>query len=136
MKQQQFRFRAFYPRTGELMEANNIIVGGQNDDWTTDMSDIFGMKSKDVVYQLYSDRRDRNGTLICQGDIVYADNTAFNDIKRYKPYEVKFHPSDGFYLQEGGRTYKLSDYEWCHIYIAGNIAKNPELLSKKHIHDR
>lgn len=80
-----------------------------------------------LIIEQCTGRKDRNGKLIYEGDIISGSNGSING--RYWTFkrEIKWDEKKGFSVPNWG-----SKESWSHWYeVVGNIHENPELLEEK-----
>ena len=83
----------------------------------------------DTVGQ-YTGLKDKNGTKIFEGDIVYAVSNfdAANMVVVYDPAEFRLVLCEDYKTYKPGWGFKCLCYERWNMQIVGNIYDNPELL--------
>lgn len=83
----------------------------------------------DTVGQ-YTGLKDKNGTKIFEGDIIYAVSNfdAANMVVVYDPAEFRLVPCEDYKTYKPGRGFKCLCYESFYMEVVGNIYDNPELL--------
>ena len=83
----------------------------------------------DTVGQ-YTGLKDKNGTKIFEGDIIYAVSNfdAANMVVVYDPAEFRLVLCEDYKTYKPGLGFKCLCYESFYLQVVGNIYDNPELL--------
>ena len=83
----------------------------------------------DTVGQ-YTGLKDKNGTKIFEGDIIYAVSNfdAANMVVVYDPAEFRLVLCENYKTYKPGLGFKCLCYESFYLQVVGNIYDNPELL--------
>ena len=78
----------------------------------------------------YTGLKDKNGTKIFEGDIVYAVSNfdAANMVVVYDPAEFRLVLCEDYKTYKPGWGFKCLCYERWNMQVVGNIYDNPELL--------
>lgn len=96
--------------------------------------DRFGNKCRIVVNPetvgQYTGLKDKNGTKIFEGDIIYAVSNfdAANMVVVYDPAEFRLVLCEDYKTYKPGWGFKCLCYESFYMEVVGNIYDNPELL--------
>lgn len=91
---------------------------------TLDGLDEIDPSGETFVVEQCTGRKDKNGRLIYEGDIISGSNGSING--RYWTFkqEIKWDEKKGFSVPKWG-----ANEDWSHWYeVIGNIHENPELL--------
>ena len=78
----------------------------------------------------YTGLKDKNGTKIFEGDIIYAVSNfdAANMVVVYDPAEFRLVLCEDYKTYKPGLGFKCLCYESFYLQVVGNIYDNPELL--------
>ena len=78
----------------------------------------------------YTGLKDKNGTKIFEGDIIYAVSNfdAANMVVVYDPAEFRLVLCEDYKTYKPGWGFKCLCYESFYLQVVGNIYDNPELL--------
>lgn len=127
----EIKFRAWSKEEGMINVARldiadgslykRLITGKAYDYWN------------DVILMQYTGLKDKNGTEICQGDIVECKcgNTGKTILRQVEYIGVSFCTKNGSFYNQ-----KTKQREYCYIplkpyvKVVGNIYENPELLKE------